>query len=407
SRSQVGAYAKAIGSELPQQVLDAIAAKLAPVTFTQFRALHRRLFVAKWELLAREARAAEEAKRKVLEEKREAMKEVLAGVEEALVRGEKLGAEAEAKLRLRQEASLEALEQGATEVESLIRNIQEVLSEAQIEEAQLNELQLEQRARQLRVRAQRLRIWVQHLEQQSSDLRAQAERKGQAQLDQLRSEAALALRRRMAEEKKSAAELFESLNGGGSVTKDQFLELLAGLDLDASKLARLYDSSAGAGGLEREAFLDLVKVYYVCVKQTLMNEELGIKSKSLRRLELREVLEALEGPENEDTAKVVRLRCRAVLDGLEGWVTFKGNQGTTFLEPGGRCYQALKDTEMTEELDAGSAVTRKVSSGEVIEVIEFEKKAGDARRIKGKAREDGACGWLTVSNLADTFLEPC
>ena len=35
------------------------------------------------------------------------------------------------------------------------------------------------------------------------------------------------------------------------------------------------------------------------------------------------------------------------------------------------------------------------------------RKAGDARRIKGKAREDGACGWLTVSNLADTFLEPC
>lgn len=41
------------------------------------------------------------------------------------------------------------------------------------------------------------------------------------------------------------------------------------------------------------------------------------------------VLEALEGPRNEDVAKLVRLRCRAS-DGTEGWVTYKGAGNSVF-----------------------------------------------------------------------------
>ena len=49
-----------------------------------------------------------------------------------------------------------------------------------------------------------------------------------------------------------------------------------------------------------------------------------------QKMRLGAVLEALEGPRNEDVAKLVRLRCRAS-DGTEGWVTYKGAGNPVFL----------------------------------------------------------------------------
>ena len=191
-----------------------------------------------------------------------------------------------------------------------------------------------------------------------------------------------------------------------------------------------------------------------------------------QKMRLGAVLEALEGPRNEDVAKLVRLRCRAS-DGTEGWVTYKGagkprvfcclgavffcleqnakckcerilkmpnvlqifffwwkclwvshlfdlfkrddvlrvvlrfspgNQGTTFLEPGRKCfgepkknpqqprsaavavarnghgffssgkypggqkYVCLQATEITEALDVSSTSIRMLAEGELIEV---------------------------------------
>ena len=51
------------------------------------------------------------------------------------------------------------------------------------------------------------------------------------------------------------------------------------------------------------------------------------EGKTLRRLELKELLEVLEGPVEEETAKVSRVRCRTVYDRVEGWVTVTGNNG--------------------------------------------------------------------------------
>ena len=56
-----------------------------------------------------------------------------------------------------------------------------------------------------------------------------------------------------------------------------------------------------------------------------------------------------------------------------------------------------------------SKTIRKLSKGEIIEVMEFAKKVVQGiKRVKGKAKEDGASGWITVcGNQGTTFLEPC
>ncbi|CAE8584073.1 unnamed protein product [Polarella glacialis] len=155
----------------------------------------------------------------------------------------------------------------------------------------------------------------------------------------------------------------------------------------------------------------LVRLYYKCVKATVLSDEISIKGKTVRRLEVGEVLEALEGPAKEEGAGVQRIKCQAVQDDAIGWVTLAGNQGTPFLEPGGNFYTCVKETLLTDGLSVQDSKTvRRIAKGEVIEVLEFQKKdaSADVKRIKGKAKLDGASGWITVSSNAGTsFLEPC
>mmetsp|Transcript_31175 Transcript_31175/g.70246 ORF Transcript_31175/g.70246 Transcript_31175/m.70246 type:complete len:143 (+) Transcript_31175:2-430(+) len=141
-----------------------------------------------------------------------------------------------------------------------------------------------------------------------------------------------------------------------------------------------------------------------------MSEEMSIKSKTVRRLELGEVLEALEGPMFEEATRVKRLRCAATQDDCTGWVTLAGNQGTSFLEAGGNLYTCVKEILITDGLSVQDSKTvRRLAKGEVVEVLEFQKKdsIADVRRIRGKAKQDGVVGWITVANNAGTaFLEP-
>merc|ERR1711953_1337100 len=157
--------------------------------------------------------------------------------------------------------------------------------------------------------------------------------------------------------------------------------------------------------------MELIRLYYKCVKNTVMNETISIKSKTVKRLELGEVLEALEGPSTEEGANVQRVKCQAVNDDSIGWVTIQGNQGTPFLEAGGNLYAVVKETVLTDGLSVQESKTiRRVAKGEVIEVLEFAKKDDSVgvRRIKGKAQLDGVVGFVTISgNQGTPFLEPC
>jgi len=74
------------------------------------------------------------------------------------------------------------------------------------------------------------------------------------------------------------------------------------------------------------------------VKETILTEsfELGAASKDAvaveRKLKVGELVEVKTWMKKQEETGLVRMRCRAVLDGSVGWATVLGNQGGVFLE---------------------------------------------------------------------------
>lgn len=192
------------------------------------------------------------------------------------------------------------------------------------------------------------------------------------------------------------------------------------VELPEEALRRLFPGylDEGCEKLSKEAFLRLVRLYHKVVKETAMTDSKNIKdSKTLRRLELNEVVEVLEGPLREGSADVMRVRCKAMRDDMEGWATVAGNQGTVFLREGGALFKVVKETILTESFGLGGDkeatrklkdTTRKVKEGEVLDVYEWPRKeeVSGLTRMKCKVKSDGAVGWLTTTgNQGAVFAE--
>merc|ERR1712157_631072 len=103
-------------------------------------------------------------------------------------------------------------------------------------------------------------------------------------------------------------------------------------------------------------------MYYKCVKSTVLSEEVAIKAKTLRRLEDGEIFEGLEGPTRDDTCSVQRVKCRALSDGVTGWVTLQGNQGTPFLTPWGNFISVRAHIEKLAAEKAAKLAAEKAAS---------------------------------------------
>jgi len=427
SRKEVIAYCKAvIQFELGAETLDKIMKSLEPITPDKFRPMHQKVCIAKSEILEKMRRQEEEAKKKVIEEQKQGIKAILEEASKLQASAEESALEAETKARpLVKDSDKPAgeIQEAATEAENLMKKSEEALEEsaaklkqAQEECAANEDLKgFDQEAGRGLIRKDPIiRSRLSKVAAGVKMAREKATRKAFAEVDQKRTKAVTAIRAKMTEDSKTGEQFFEGINGGNAVSKEKFAELLkglAGLELTEEDVQKLFDTiAADAGDLSKERFLELVRVYYKCVKATVMSEEISIKSKTIRRLELGEVLEALEGPSKEESSGVERVRCQSTQDDAIGWVTLAGNQGTAFLEPGGNFYQCVKETLLTDGLSVQDSKTiRRITKGEVIEVLEFQKKdASDLKRIKGKAKLDGACGWITLqSNQGTAFLEPC
>jgi len=71
---------------------------------------------------------------------------------------------------------------------------------------------------------------------------------------------------------------------------------------------------------------------YRCVNGTVIQNLLEVgKAHTLRRLDLDETVEVLEGPLEDASAGILRLKGRAERDGAIGWITVAGNDGKTLL----------------------------------------------------------------------------
>jgi len=172
------------------------------------------------------------------------------------------------------------------------------------------------------------------------------------------------------------------------------------------------------GSVNLEIFGAIMRVLMKVVKDVALTEEFTIKdAKTIRRLEVNDVLEILEGPKKEETTEVSRVRARCLADGVEGWVTISGNQGSIFLKEGGATWKVLKETILTEnfEIEASKEearkikeTTKKLKPGELLELREWGKKneATGITRMKCKVKSDGSVGYVTtLGNTGIKFVE--
>jgi len=134
---------------------------------------------------------------------------------------------------------------------------------------------------------------------------------------------------------------------------------------------------------------------YKCKQTIAITDSVDVmKSKVVRKIEVGELVAKLEGPVESSGAQ--RIRAKADKDGVEGWITVKGNAGTTYVEETpSKIYTIKKKQPLLAKMEGGPAV-RDVAVDEVVEMIGNlqTEKADGMTRLKCKALSDGAVGWV-------------
>lgn len=239
-----------------------------------------------------------------------------------------------------------------------------------------------------------------------------------AEVEENRSKVVKAFRQTMDAAEKSFQDLFGMVTTNDGISEGDFIAFAKKCEdlkeVEEEKLKKVFKFMAGgADCLDKETFNCAFRVFYKLVKQTVLTDNISINSsKILRRLEVAEVMEVLEGPklekvknaednkeddkESSTESQPVRVRALILKDNLDGWVTVAGNQGTVFLEHGGNVYKVKIQNNLTEGLDAESKCIKKLNPGALIEVMQMatkDEKSGDMR-VKGMVKGDGAVGYF-------------
>lgn len=230
------------------------------------------------------------------------------------------------------------------------------------------------------------------------------------------------VRKHLEEQDITVEALFTKICGSkeGSLSQEAFLQLVrgtCGCETGEEELGRFFAhlrtrTSGGGGGesLDFGAFSQLLKSFSKVVESTVMTSGLSIKeSHTLKRLKVGDILEVLQTARLDGTTNIKRLRGITVKDGVEGWVSVAGNQGTTYLEDGGNQYKVSGDVDLQLESSPKATengespiVVRKLRKGEQVEVLAWESDSEGVAgsKVKARAKMDGAVGWVVVSKLA-------
>jgi len=256
------------------------------------------------------------------------------------------------------------------------------------------------------------------LAQSLGSLRDRAAQKDLAELDRVRVELASALRNRMTTAGHTLEALFAAAdtNNDGIVSEAELTDLLkSGPEpfngtLDGSNLQRIFAELAegSAGGLSISDFPGLVRAYYRVCKQTTLTEGVQIKeSKTIRRIEEGEIFEVHAEPLEDEKSKVMRVCGRAVKDGVVGYISITGNQGTKFLEPASGLFKVLQCVDLTQSFALNSEPPlRQLKEGELLQTIKWESKepVSGIMRMKVRAKNDSSIGWVTLADAEGTTL---
>jgi len=201
--------------------------------------------------------------------------------------------------------------------------------------------------------------------------------------------------------------LFEQLAGEGNAKIPEAalckrLLSLEGLDLK-EEMAQLICRKMEADGVGKRSFMSFVQRYYSVTTGIAITSEFEIsKGKTIRKAEVEEVFEVLEGPVSDEKVGLTRLKGRSLGDSTEGWISIKGNQGSIFLKETEKPFYTISGSEEVQ-LDSdfkisGSTAVKKLKPGEVMEMLEGPKKEvmPPGLKARGKAMSDNAIGWFTI-----------
>mmetsp|Transcript_65798 Transcript_65798/g.136127 ORF Transcript_65798/g.136127 Transcript_65798/m.136127 type:complete len:337 (+) Transcript_65798:33-1043(+) len=247
----------------------------------------------------------------------------------------------------------------------------------------------------------------------ASRLRATASNKHAQTMEPVRTEVAQAVLARLSKRKDEDVDVFAiaDQDKDGFVSRSEFQNFVNDCpgNFSRDQLNKLFDylDDSRMGSLERDDFMRCTIVFYRVSRPSVdLVQTMGVaQGKLVRKLDVNEILELLEGPIKEIN-KVVRVKCRAMKDGAVGWATATGSNGVVFVEQKRVHFQVKSPTTLTDVLSAKACTTlRQLKEGELLEVLVWERTdpTTGLRRLKGRALRDGAVGWATIEGNKGTM----
>eukprot|EP00746_Dinoflagellata_sp_MGD_P167002 gnl/MRDRNA2_/MRDRNA2_97280_c0_seq1.p1 gnl/MRDRNA2_/MRDRNA2_97280_c0~~gnl/MRDRNA2_/MRDRNA2_97280_c0_seq1.p1 ORF type:complete len:2064 (+),score=613.81 gnl/MRDRNA2_/MRDRNA2_97280_c0_seq1:164-6355(+) len=181
----------------------------------------------------------------------------------------------------------------------------------------------------------------------------------------------------------------------------KYIKAMPGLDMSPDHATLVLRQICTSGRIGRVPFLQLLQTYMTCVKEIAMTTEFDIAAtKTVRKLELSELIEVLAGAKKDEGTGLERVKVRSLKDGKIGWVTLTGNAGTAYFKDAPKPYFSVSggSVVMQAAFSSASDEVRAVGASEVLEVIEGPKqeKFEDAKRCRVKTSSDSKVGWVTL-----------
>lgn len=218
---------------------------------------------------------------------------------------------------------------------------------------------------------------------------------------------------------RASSALRDTLRSSGSSTDEVFRELAKGEDRIGedsfcSKImslpgisiqpesAKLLFNHIEDGGISKRSFMSLAQKYYRVTTPIAITPDFEVgKGRMLRKAESDELIEVLEGPRTDEKTSLARVKGRALLDNVEGWISIKGNQGSVFLKDFEKpFYTVTSDQEirLDSECKASGDAVRFVKPGEMLEMLSGPRKETFEPSLwaRGKVMSEDATGWFNI-----------
>jgi len=149
---------------------------------------------------------------------------------------------------------------------------------------------------------------------------------------------------------------------------------------------------------------------YVCKATIAMTDVQDLKRcKVVHKVELGEPLMVIsDAQEKTDSAAIRRLKFRGLRHDKEGWVTLKGNQGTTYMELSKSHYRLTKGTQMRQKMAQDSPILQTLKAGIVLEGLDSPKEVHPDPKMGVRMRtlEDGKVGWVSFFAGPEAPIKP-